>query len=129
MNKLTMLLISALLTAGMSTSAIAAEETLTASTQNAPVSEVAAQLANALVAAKGDEALIIEALQAAVAAGMSTDEILAIAIANGVDPAIVAVILEDTQTAGGGTFGSAPAPGGPGFGGGSGGGAGTISSN
>lgn len=127
-NKLTLLLVSSLLTAGMS-AGVMAEDTLTATTQNAPVSEAAAQLANALIAANGDEALIIVALKAAVAAGMSSDDILAIAIANGVDPAIVAANLEDAQTAGGGAFGAAPAPGGPGFGGGSGGGAGTISSN
>jgi hypothetical protein len=127
-NKFTLLLVSALLTAGMSTVAMA-EDTLTATPQNASVSEAAIQLANALIAANGDEAAIIEALKAAVAAGMSFDDILAIAIANGVDPAIVAANLEDAQTAGGGAFGSAPAPGGPGFGGGSGGGAGTISSN
>ncbi|AZG73854.1 hypothetical protein [Shewanella livingstonensis] len=128
-NKLTLLLVSALMTAGMSAGVMAAEDTLTASTQTVPVSEAATQLANSLVAANGDEALIIEALKAAVAAGLSSDEILAIAIANGVDPAIVAANLEDAQTAGGGAFGAAPAPGGPGFGGGSGGGAGTISSN
>jgi hypothetical protein len=124
-NKLTLLLISSLLTAGIPVVAMA-EDTLTATTQ---VSEAAAQLANALIAANNDEALIIVALKAAVAAGMSADDILAIAIANGVDPAIVAANIEDTQTAGGGAFGAAPAPGGPGFGGGSGGGAGTISSN
>lgn len=122
-NKLTLLLVSALLTSGMSAS-VMAENTLTASTQNAPVSEAATQLANYLVATNGDEALIIEELKAAVAAGLSSNDILA--IANGIDPAIVAANLEDTQTAGGGAFGAAP--GGPGFGGGS-GGAGTISSN
>jgi D-aminopeptidase len=127
-NKLTLLLVSALMTAGMSAGAMAAE-TLTASTQTVPVSEAATQLANAFIAANGDEALIIEAIQAAVAAGMTSDEILAVAVANGIDPAIVAANLEDAQTAGGGAFGAAPAPGGPGFGGGSGGGAGTISSN
>ena len=128
-NKLTLLLVSALMTTGMSAGVIAAEDTLTASTQNAPVSDVSSQLANAFVAANGDEALIIEAIQAAYAAGLSPDEILAIAIANGIDPAIVAANLEELQTAAGGAFGAAPAPGGPGFGGGSGGGAGTISSN
>ncbi|MGI2170519.1 hypothetical protein ACROAE_10025 [Shewanella sp. MF05960] len=128
-NKLTLLLVSALMTTGMSAGVIAAEETLTASTQNAPVSDVSAQLANAFIAANGDEALIIEAIQAASAGGLSPDEILAIAIANGIDPAIVAANLEELQTAAGGAFGAAPAPGGPGFGGGSGGGAGTISSN
>jgi ABC-type Fe3+-hydroxamate transport system substrate-binding protein len=127
-NKLTFLLVSALLTAGMSAGAIAAE-TLTASTQTVPVSEAATQLANAFITANGDEALIIEAIQAAVAAGMNPDEILALAVANGIDPAIVAANLEDAQTAGGGAFGAAPSPGGTGFGGGSGGGAGTISSN
>jgi methanogenic corrinoid protein MtbC1 len=127
-NKLTLLLVSALMTAGMSAGAMAAE-TLTASTQTVPVSEAATQLANAFIAANGDEALIIEAIQAAMTAGMTPDDILAIAIANGIDPAIVAANLEDAQTAGGGAFGAAPAPGGPGFGGGSGGGAGTISSN
>ncbi|WP_351011747.1 hypothetical protein [Shewanella sp. S1-58-MNA-CIBAN-0166] len=127
-NKLTLLLVSALMTAGMSAGAMAAE-TLTASTQTVPVSEAATQLSNAFIAANGDEALIIEAIQAAVAAGMTSDEILAVAVANGIDPAIVAANLEDAQTAGGGAFGAAPAPGGPGFGGGSGGGAGTISSN
>ncbi|MBB1440094.1 hypothetical protein H5202_15715 [Shewanella sp. SG41-4] len=126
-NKLTLLLVSVLLTAGMSAGAIA-EETLTASTQNAPVSEAATQLANTFIAANGDEALIIEAIQAAVAAGMTPDDILAVAIANGIDPAIVAAHLEELQTAAGGAFGAAPAPGGPGFGGGSGGG-GTISGN
>jgi methanogenic corrinoid protein MtbC1 len=127
-NKLTLLLVSALLTTGMSAGAMA-EETLTASTQNAPVSEAATQLANAFIAANGDEALIIEAIQAAVAAGMTPDDILAVAIANGIDPAIVAANLEELQTAAGGAFGAAPAPGGPGFGGGSGGGGGTISGN
>jgi D-aminopeptidase len=127
-NKLTLLLVSALLTAGMSAGAIAAE-TLTASTQTVPVSEAATQLANAFIAANGDEALIIEAIQAAVAAAMTPDEILAVAVANGIDPAIVAANLEDAQTAGGGAFGAAPSPGGTGFGGGSGGGGGTISSN
>ncbi|WP_137226644.1 hypothetical protein [Shewanella sp. MEBiC00475] len=128
-NKLTLLLVSALMTAGMSTGAMAAEESLTASTQNVPVSEAATQLANAFIAANGDEALIIEAIQAAVTAGMTPDDILAIAIANGIDPAIVEANLEELQTAAGGAFGAAPSPGGPGFGGGSGGGAGTISSN
>jgi hypothetical protein len=127
-NELTLLLVSTLLTSGMSAS-VMAETTLTASTQNAPVSEAATLLANSLVAANGDEVLIIEALKAAVAAGLSSDDILAISIANGIDPAIVAANLEGAQTAGGGAFGAAPAPGGPGFGGGSGGGAGTISSN
>ncbi|MFT6976687.1 MAG: ABC-type Fe3+-hydroxamate transport system substrate-binding protein [Shewanella psychromarinicola] len=127
-NKLTMLLVSALLTAGMSASAMA-EETLTASNQNAPISMQAQQLATAIQAANGDVELIKQALKAAVAAGMNPDEILAIALANGVDPAIVSEAVEDTQTAGGGGFGAAPAPAGPGFGGGSGGGAGTISSN
>ena len=127
-NKLTLLLVSALMTAGMS-AGVMAEETLTASTQTVPVSEAATQLANAFIAANGDEALIIEAIQAAVAAGMTPDEILAVAVANGIDPAIVAANLEELQTAAGGAFGAAPAPGGPGFGGGSGGGAGTISSN
>jgi hypothetical protein len=108
---------------------VMAEETLTASTQTVPVSEAATQLANAFIAANGDEALIIEAIQAAMTAGMTPDDILAIAIANGIDPAIVAANLEELQTAAGGAFGAAPAPGGPGFGGGSGGGAGTISSN
>ncbi|WP_418358567.1 MULTISPECIES: hypothetical protein [Shewanella] len=128
-NKLTLLLVSALMTAGMSAGVTAAEETLTASTQSVPVSEAATQLANAFVAANGDEALIIEAIQAAVAAGMTPDDILAVAVANGIDPAIVAANIEELQTAAGGAFGAAPAPGGPGFGGGSGGGAGTISSN
>ncbi|MGI2178570.1 hypothetical protein [Shewanella frigidimarina] len=127
-NKFTLLLVSTLMTAGMSAGVMAAE-TLTASTQTVPVSEAATQLANSFIAANGDEALIIEAIQAAVAAGMTPDEILAVAVANGIDPAIVAPNLEDAQTAGGGAFGAAPAPGGPGFGGGSGGGAGTISSN
>jgi hypothetical protein len=127
-NKLTLLLVSALMTAGMS-AGVMAEETLTASTQTVPVSEAATQLANAFIAANGDEALIIEAIQAAMTAGMTPDDILAIAIANGIDPAIVAANLEELQTAAGGAFGAAPAPGGPGFGGGSGGGAGTISSN
>ncbi|MGI2110941.1 hypothetical protein ACRN9C_16340 [Shewanella frigidimarina] len=127
-NKFTLLLVSALMTAGMSAGVMAAE-TLTASTQTVPVSEAATQLANSFIAANGDEALIIEAIQAAVAAGMTPDEILAVAVANGIDPAIVAANLEELQTAGGGAFGAAPAPGGPGFGGGSGGGAGTISSN
>jgi hypothetical protein len=127
-NKLTLLLVSALLTAGMS-AGVMAVETLTASTQTVPVSETATQLANAFIAANGDEALIIEAIQAAFAAGMTPDEILALAVANGIDPAIVAANLEDAQTAGGSAFGAAPSPGGGGFGGGSGGGAGTISSN
>jgi hypothetical protein len=128
-NKLTMLLVSALLTAGMSASAIA-EDSLTASNQNEPISMQTQQLATAIQAANGDVALIKQALKAAVAAGMNPDQILAIALANGVDPAIVSEAVEETQTAGGGGgFGARPAPGGPGFGGGSGGGAGTISSN
>ena len=125
-NELTLLLVSTLLTSGMSAS-VMAETTLTASTQNAPVSEAATLLANSLVAANGDEVLIIEALKAAVTAGLSSDDILAISIANGIAPAIVAANLEGAQTAGGGAFDAAP--GSPGFGGGSGGDAGTISSN
>jgi hypothetical protein len=147
-NKLPILLMSALLTTGISAGAIAkdtlsasaiaeetlmagekAEDTLTASTQNAPISAQAQQLATAIQAANGDVALIKQALKAAATTGMNPDEILAIALANGVDPAIVSEAVEDTQTAGGGGFGAAPAPAGPGFGGGSGGGAGTISSN
>lgn len=92
-------------------------------------SDSADVLGFALLAANSDLAVIIEVLQAGVSSGMEPDEVLAIAIANGIDPAIVAQALEETQTAAGGTFGAAPAPGGPGFGGGSGGGGGTISSN
>lgn len=128
-NKLTLLLVSALMTTGMSAGVIAAEETQLASNQTAPVSEVSEQLAASLIAANGDEALIIEAIQTAYAAGMTPDDILAVALAVGVDPAIVTANLEELQTAAGGAFGAAPAPGGTGFGGGSGGGAGTISSN
>ncbi|MCL1143259.1 hypothetical protein [Shewanella gaetbuli] len=83
----------------------------------------------ALLAANQDEAVITQVLQSAASSGMDPDDILAIAIANGVDPATVTSVLAETQTAAGGTFGAAPTPGGAGFGGGSGGGGGTISGN
>ncbi|WP_350431234.1 hypothetical protein ABIS04_12240 [Shewanella sp. H8] len=127
-NKLTLLLVSALFTAGMS-AGVMAEDTLTASTQNAPISEQAQQLSIEIQAANGNTELIKQALKAAAVAGMAPDDILAVALANGIDPSIVAEVVEETQTSGGGGFGAAPAPGATGFGGGSGGGAGTISEN
>ncbi|QDE31764.1 hypothetical protein [Shewanella polaris] len=127
-NKLTLLLVSALFTAGMS-AGVMAEDTLTASTQNAPISEQAQQLSIEIQAANGNTELIKQALKAAAVAGMAPDDILAVALANGIDPSIVAEVVEETQTSGGGGFGAAPAPGVTGFGGGSGGGAGTISEN
>ena len=127
-KKLTLLLVSALFTAGMS-AGVMAEDTLTASTQNALISEQSQQLSIEIQAANGNTELIKQALMAAAVTGMAPDDILAIAIVNGIDPAIVEANLEELQTAAGGAFGAAPAPGGPGFGGGSGGGAGTISSN
>lgn len=83
----------------------------------------------ALLSANSDLAVIISVLQAGAASGMEPDEVLAIALANGIDPAVVAQALLDTETAGGAGFGASAAPGGPGFGGGSGGGGGTISRN
>ncbi|WP_351000156.1 hypothetical protein [Shewanella sp. TB7-MNA-CIBAN-0143] len=127
-NKLTLLFVSALFTTSMSASVIA-EDTLTSSTQNAPISEQAQQLSIEIQAANGNEELIKQALKAAAVAGMPPDDILAVALANGIDPSIVAEVVEETQTSGGGGFGAAPAPGATGFGGGSGGGAGTISEN
>ncbi|WP_153914813.1 hypothetical protein [Shewanella sp. TC10] len=96
---------------------------------NASPEDAADILALAIQATDGNEEMQIQVLAAAAASGMDADEILAIALANGVDPSIVAQAVEETQTAGGGAFGSAPAPGGIGFGGGSGGGDGTISGN
>ena len=84
----------------------------------------------ALIAADSDMATVKSVLVSALESGMDPDEILAIALANGIDPSIVSEVIEETQTAAGAfALGAAPAPGGPGFGGGSGGGGGTVSGN
>ncbi len=45
---------------------------------------------------------------------MASDDILAVALANGITPSIVAEVVEETQTSGGGggRFAAAPVPGG-----------------
>ncbi|MCC4833080.1 hypothetical protein Q4601_17015 [Shewanella sp. 1_MG-2023] len=96
---------------------------------NATPEDAGEILALAIQATDGNEEMIIQVLASAAASGMDPDEILAIALANGVDPSIVAKAVEETLTAGGGSFGSAPAPGAIGSGGGSGGGAETVSTN
>ena len=111
-NKLTLLFGSALFTTSMSASVIA-EDTLTSSTQNAPISEQAQQLSIEIQAANGNEELTKQALKAAAVAGMASDDILAVALANGIAPSIVAEVVEETQTSGGGgRFAAAPVPGG-----------------
>ncbi|WP_351016568.1 hypothetical protein [Shewanella sp. AC91-MNA-CIBAN-0169] len=53
-------------------------------------------------------------MKAAAVAGMASDDILAVALANGITPSIVAEVVEETQTSGGGggRFAAAPVPGG-----------------
>lgn len=108
-------------------------------TQLAVAPENAAQLiADAIVAANGNEAAIEAILAAASNAGVEADVILASAVSVGVDPSVVAQVVADTQTAAAPAALQAvaavapvalPAPGAPGFGGGGGGGGGTISGN
>lgn len=96
---------------------------------NATPEDAADILVLAIQASDGNEEMLKQILASAAKSGMNLDDIVAIAIANGVDPSIVSQAVEETQTTSGGAFGSAPAPGGIGFGGGSGGGVGTISTN
>ncbi|MEZ9538523.1 hypothetical protein AB4160_10005 [Shewanella sp. 10N.286.51.B8] len=146
-NKLTLILIAAISSTAWSAGAYAVSQTdftngvqtaansgtsladYTLTQMKSSPSEQTNILAFALQATFGKTATILEVLSAAQTAGMNADDALAIAIANGIDPSIVAEVFEETLTASGGTFGAAPAPGAQGFGGGSGGGGVTASSN